>query len=210
MFILRLVTAACVVAGLSAIAQPAWCQAGRQQTTNLNFSFGPGKVLAGYTRVAPSTFYDHDRGYGFEPGSKVTAVDRGDDDPRQSGFCTSAKPLYFSVAVPEGNYRVTVTLGDRGGPSTTTVKAELRRLMLQRVQTQPGQIVTRSFTVNVRTPRIVSGGRVRLKSREMTTEMWNWDDKLTRLPTTSSTDQRMAQSKGSITACVLSSGELSG
>jgi len=39
-------------------------------------------------------------------------------------------PFYFSVAVPEeGNYRVTVMLGDRDAESVTTVKAELRRLM---------------------------------------------------------------------------------
>src|SRR5271157_1459134 len=76
-------------------------------------------------------------------------------------------PFYFSVPVPaEGNYRVTVKLGDHKEATVTTVKAELRRLMLERVRTAPGQFVTRSFLVNVRRPQIAGGGEVRLKPRE--------------------------------------------
>lgn len=41
-----------------------------------------------------------------------------------------AEPLVISVAVPEGNYRVTVELGDAQRASSTTVKSENRRLML--------------------------------------------------------------------------------
>src|SRR5207245_9301295 len=41
-------------------------------------------------------------------------------------------PCYFSVPVlQEGNYRVTVRLGDRESASVTTVKAELRRLRIE-------------------------------------------------------------------------------
>jgi len=74
---------------------------------------------------------------------------------------------------------VTVTLGDLSAACTTTVKAELRRLMLERVRTEPGEIETRSFVVNVRTPRIAGDREVRLKDRERTTEWGAWDDKLT-------------------------------
>jgi hypothetical protein len=55
----------------------------------------------------------------------------------------------------------------------------LRRLMLERVETAPGKFVTRSFTVNIRTPAIAGEGEVRLKDREKTTEWWAWDEKLT-------------------------------
>ena len=58
--------------------------------------------------------YSDDRGYGFES----SAVEG------RKGFVTSDKPFYFSAAVPEGNYRVTVKLGDPEGESTTTIKAE--------------------------------------------------------------------------------------
>lgn len=54
------------------------------------------------------------------------------------------------------------------------MKAELRRLMLDNIETTNG-----AFTVNVRTPMIAGGGEVKLKEREKTTEIRAWDDKLT-------------------------------
>ena len=57
-------------------------------------------------------------------------------------FGTSPTPFVFSVKLAEGNYNVTVTLGDLSRPSITTVKAELRRLMLEKVRTVPGQFAT--------------------------------------------------------------------
>jgi lysophospholipase L1-like esterase len=65
------------------------------------------------------------------------------------------------------------------------VKSELRRLMLEDVKTAPGQAVTRTFTVNVRTPQItpvanIAAGEVKLKApRETDVEAWNWDRRLT-------------------------------
>jgi lysophospholipase L1-like esterase len=86
--------------------------------------------------------------------------------------------------VPEGNYRVTVTLGDPTADAITTVKAESRRLMLERIRTAAGKFETRTFTVNVRTPKISTGGEVNLDSREMNLSTHeaisrDWDDKLT-------------------------------
>ena len=83
------------------------------------------------------------------------------------------------MRVPEeGNYRVTVTLGDREAASVTTIKAELRRLMVEKVETRPGEFVKRTFIVNTRTPQF-PGGEVRLKDREKTSETWAWDDRIT-------------------------------
>ena len=59
------------------------------------------------------------------------------------------------------------------------VKSELRRLMLEGVKTAPGKVKTRTFNVNLRTPDISGGGAVKLKPREKTQEIWDWDDKLT-------------------------------
>ena len=113
--------------------------------------------------TAPPAPYSDAKGYGLEEGSDI-------NNP----------PFYFSVRVPEeGNYRVTVQLGDRHVAAITTVKAELRRLMIERVRTAPGEMVTRSFIVNVRRPQIAGGGEVRLKEREKGSEAWAWDDKLT-------------------------------
>jgi len=126
------------------------------------FDFGSGKAESGYTRVAPAAAYSDDGGFGFEPAS------------------AAGGPVYFSVKVPEeGNYRVTVKLGDEKTETMTTIKAEIRRLMLVRVHTDPGKFETRQFLVNVRTPKIPGGTEVRLKDREKTTEAMAWDNKLT-------------------------------
>ena len=139
--------------------------------SDVKFSFGLEKAPVGFVQVSPAAVYSAASGYGFEPGAKITAV---------AGFATSDRPFYFSVALPEGNYNVALTLGDPGGESTTTVKAELRRLMLENMHTDFGKLVTRSMTVNIRTPRISTGGEVHLKApREPTTEIWAWDEKLT-------------------------------
>jgi lysophospholipase L1-like esterase len=104
------------------------------------------------------------------------------------GFATSDQPFFFSVAVPEGNYRVTVTLGDAAGESVNTIKAESRRLMLEKVVTTAGQFATRIFTVNVRNskvpppPRNAPGSdHVELNDRENGPNglVLHWDDKLT-------------------------------
>ena len=95
------------------------------------------------------------------------------------------KPGYTMVDLPEGNYNVTVTFGGGKAASSTTIKAELRRLMLENVVTKPGETVKRTFTVNVRTPRIpasasIAEGVVNLKvPRETVQEAWAWDPRLT-------------------------------
>ena len=136
------------------------------------FQFGSGQVAPGCTAVAPDLAYIKEHGFGFEPGAAVTA-------PAGGGFITSDRPFFFSVAVPEeGNYRVTVTLGDPAGESITTIKAELRRLMVEQLHTAAGQTGTVSFIVNTRTPKIravgdIKAGEVKLKApRETTQEAW--------------------------------------
>ena len=151
----------------------------RAQTPKVEykFDFGPGKVEPGYVKVTPSTAYSKELGYGFEPGSKVVGVDRGGDSPLLDDHCTGDRPFLFSVALPEGNYEVRLILGDKAGESTTTVKAESRRLMVEALHTETGAYVVPTFHVNVRTPRISTGGSVRLKPREV--GYLHWDDKLT-------------------------------
>jgi lysophospholipase L1-like esterase len=146
---------------------------------HLKFDFGPGPVASGYTQVLPTTVYSKRRGYGFEPGAHISCFDRGGPDDLRRDLCTSDRPFFFSVALPEGNYRVKIILGDAKEATATTVKAELRRLMLERVETAPGQFQTREFVVNIRTPHIAGDGEVRLKDREKEIEAWAWDEKLT-------------------------------
>jgi lysophospholipase L1-like esterase len=159
-----------------------------EEKTAFKFAFSSGKVAAGYTQVLPAAVYTKERGYGFDLGTAPTAVDRGGADAWHSGFATSGQPFFFSVAVPEGNYRITVTLGDAAGESVNTIKAESRRLMVEKVSTAPGQFATRTFTVNVRNskvpppPRNAPGNdHVELNDRENGPNglVLHWDDKLT-------------------------------
>lgn len=118
---------------------------------------------------------------GIQEADGITvAADRRFD--RDYGY--EADRHLFSVAVPPGNYAVTVTLGDPARATDTTIKAENRRLMLDAVRTRPGEIVTRRFIVNVRDARLAAppanapgGNAVRLKPRELGS--FNWDDRLT-------------------------------
>ncbi len=141
------------------------------------FDFGTGPAAPGFVKVTPSSVYTKEAGFGLEPGSQVVGVDRGGPDRLTGDFLTGSVPFSFSVAVPEGNYRVKLTLGDSLEPSTTTVKAESRRLMLEGLTTEAGKFARPTFTVNVRTSAIGSGGQVKLKTRER--GYLHWDDKLT-------------------------------
>lgn len=145
--------------------------------TTFRFVFGSERPPSGYLQVSSSTVFTKELGYGFEPKSKVSVSERGGSDPLRSAVCTSEQPFLFSVALPEGNYNVSVVFGDSRAGSTNTVKAESRRLMLEEVITTAGQFVTRTFTVNIRTPRLPDGHSVRLKERER--GVLHWDDKLT-------------------------------
>jgi hypothetical protein len=152
----------------------------------LRFDFGSGPTAPGFVPVAADTLYSPARGYGFEPGANLTAIDRGGPDPLRGDFITSNAPFHFTARVPHaGNYRITVTLGDAAGESTTTIKAELRRLMVEKTATTRGAFKSVAFIVNTRTPKIaatggIGAGEVRLKApRETVQEAWAWDDAIT-------------------------------
>jgi len=167
----------CVFITGLAVTAFAFTTKAQEPGTSFKFDFGTGKVAKGYRQVIEKTAYSKELGYGFEDASVVSCLDRGGKDDLRGDFCTSNKPFLFSIALPEGNYNVTVTLGDSKGESTTTVKAESRRLMLERVETKIGKFETRTFTINIRNSQISTGGQVKLKERE--TGVLHWDNKLT-------------------------------
>lgn len=149
----------------------------KSDTLTMRFDFGGGNVAAEYQQVLPSTLYSKARGYGIVSQAPVESVVRQGKDVLKNDFITSKSPFYFVVDLPEGNYEVTVLLGDSEGESVTTIKAESRRLMLEKVATSRGNVESHTFMVNVRTPRIDHEDSIRLKTREIT--YLNWDDKLT-------------------------------
>ena len=101
------------------------------------FAFGANPAADGVIRVAADEVYSPEKGHGFDLVTKP-----GTDTP-----------FFFSVKVPEGNYRVTVTLG---GPeeSDTTIRTESGHIMAVDLKTAPGASLTRTFYANVRRPQI--------------------------------------------------------
>ena len=83
------------------------------------------------------------------------------------------RPQHFAVQVPDGNYRVTLTLGSPERAAETVVRAENRRLMLERVTTKKREQRQISFCVNKRTPYINKGMNVKIKDRERDYKTWN-------------------------------------
>ena len=89
---------------------------------------------------------------------------------------SSNQPINFAVAVPDGNYRVTVTLGNKKKAGQTVVRAESRRHYVDEVVTKKGKTEIVSFIVNKHSPIIQGSERVKLKPREVSYK--NWDDSL--------------------------------
>ena len=128
-------------------------------------------ILALHIVAQPRTFdltasqpiYSDATGYGFDFNSQP--------DPH------TFAPYFFSVRVPDGNYRVSVTIGHRKKAASTAIRAESRRLFVEETPTRKGEFRTFTFLVNKRSPRIDDQREVRLKPREHT--YLNWDDRLT-------------------------------
>ena len=169
----RLVPLAIVGTLAGAILAPLSAQ--RASTPQRSFHFTCGRRIGTAIPISPGMSYSPALGFGF----RMPIAAAG------GTACASDQPFLFDVALPEGNYDVSVTLGDASRASVTTVKAESRRLMLEQVPTRAGEFVTRHFTVSVRTPYfgpsapvpMAGGDSVRRKAREYGTN--TWDDRLT-------------------------------
>ena len=118
----------------------------------------------GYTAINASNLYSKDAGFGY--------------DFTEIGGTNPSSPFFFSVDVPDGNYKVTVTLGSDKEASNTTIKGEARRLYANNVETKKGENKEVTFIVNKRDVNIKGKkDKVKIKDREKTGK--NWDDKLT-------------------------------
>ncbi|WP_346236659.1 rhamnogalacturonan acetylesterase [Niabella insulamsoli] len=142
------------------------------------FDFGKGAVPGGYLKVTPETIYTEARGYGIDLGTSAMNNNEVGAQALTDGFLTSDQPFYFSVKLPEGNYDVKIWTGDDHGPSDLAVRAENRRMFVNRLQTAAGAHQLIQFTVNIR-DSLIAGSRkkVRLKAREH--GYLHWDHKLT-------------------------------
>jgi lysophospholipase L1-like esterase len=125
------------------------------------FDFTGGKTEKNVIPVTDNTVYGENSDYGYDLNTSQK----------------EGNPFFFSVNLPEGNYRVTVTLGNKNSESVTTVKAESRRLMLENIYTPKGKPGTHTFAVNIRNTKINETESVKINSREKGKLIW--DNKLT-------------------------------
>ncbi|MEQ8474039.1 MAG: rhamnogalacturonan acetylesterase [Marinoscillum sp.] len=149
-------------------------QAVAQENVILNFDFG-GKKKGFYPVISKNGNQEKDGTIYRLYDTKVQLVKRKAGSG-ETNFLTSKTPFYFSLKVPEGNYRVTAVVGDTEGVSNTTIKAESRRLMVYD-HTITRTIDTVSFIVNVRSAKINETDSILLKKREF--DYLNWDEWLT-------------------------------
>lgn len=71
-------------------------------------------------------------------------------DPSLLDQCSGSDPVTCSISVPDGNYTVTVELGDPADTSTSRVQAELFRISVPEVTLAQGALSQHTFAVNVR------------------------------------------------------------
>lgn len=151
------------------------------QQTAFKFDFGTGRTENGFIPITSTSKFDQKTGYGFMDVSGLKSADNG-GNALTGDFITGDKPFYFSVALPEGNYDITLNLGDSKGTSETTIRVENRRLMLNDIKTKKGETVEKQITVHVKDSIIRNQigaqiGIVKLKLRER--KYLHWDNLLT-------------------------------
>ena len=130
----------------------------KAQNYQFNFSDADKK---GFIKISENTVFGENSAYGFDLETK-----------REGN-----KPYCFSAIIPEGNYQVTVLLGNKSQTTNTTIKAESRRFMLENVETPKGKFVQKTFNVNIRNKIISGTDTVKTKPRELL--KLNWDNKIT-------------------------------
>lgn len=144
---------------------------------SFKFDFGDGPAKAGYIQVKSSTKFDASRGYGFESGN-VKSVDRLWDDELQTDFLTTDGSMTFSVVLPQGNYEAKFIFGDGENESETTVWAENRKLIFDRVTTAGAVFSTQSVSLRRMETKSIDGSvTMSIKDREK--NYYTWDNKLT-------------------------------
>ena len=111
-----------------------------------------------------TTIYSDTTGYGYDFKTKPQSA-------------KNKNPAFFSIKVPDGNYKITFEVGSDEFDSETTIRTENRRSLLENFFTRKGNIQTFSFVVHKRTPKIDDKTSVGLKDREKTSLVW--DEKIT-------------------------------
>ncbi|WP_394369042.1 rhamnogalacturonan acetylesterase [Flavobacterium agrisoli] len=145
-------------------------QKSKSKPIPLIFNFEANASHKNKTAVLSAATFSNEKGFGFDFETENNAS-------FSKNGVSFEKSTYFSIAVPEGNYAVTVKMGNEKSHSEVTIKAESKRVMVNQVPISKGNFKQFTFNVNIRNVKIDNSSVVQLKDREKT-EL-NWDDKLT-------------------------------
>ncbi|HTP00158.1 MAG TPA: NBR1-Ig-like domain-containing protein [Anaerolineales bacterium] len=125
-----------------------------------NFDFGTASspIAPGYVQVTEATNYTAG-GFGWTSPSNAQSVDRStQSDPLKRDFVMSGTSApTFRVDLPNGNYAVTVTMGDQDAAHDNMIVKANGAVMLSDVDTATGTFAIRTFNV------AVSGGILNLQ-----------------------------------------------
>ena len=113
----------------------------------VDFGTSSSPVAVGYTRVTAADAWDGT--LGWQAGAtNLLELDRaiGSDLYRDFNYLESGT---FSVAVPDGTYDVTVTLGDMAGVIHDQMGVFLEAAQVDTVTTVPGDVASNTYTVTV-------------------------------------------------------------
>jgi fibronectin type 3 domain-containing protein len=119
------------------------------QPFSAHFDFGTSNspLEAGYTRVTETTKYNAGLTYGWQSGT-ISSRDRGTGSnlDRDLNFTSNGT---FAVDLPNGRYQVDMILGDTGPYWHDNMGIYLEGIQKDGVSTASGQVVRRSYTVDV-------------------------------------------------------------
>jgi lysophospholipase L1-like esterase len=113
------------------------------------FDFGFGEAEDGYTKITAHTAYDSAVGFGFTDVTSVTARDRKEPGMLKRDLCIPVDTA-FRVDLPDGNYTVSLLMGDWILPACTTLKASPGRLLFRNHFVSAGQFIRETVAVYVK------------------------------------------------------------
>ncbi|MFO0813505.1 MAG: hypothetical protein U0796_09815 [Gemmatales bacterium] len=116
---------------------------------NLDFGTSASGVGQGYLSV-PVQKFDPITGYGWTDVSAISAVNRPDakTSTLDRAFHTGQRGT-FQIAVPNGDYQVTLRFGDPSGSTGPMFGILENRLIFSNTSTAPGQIIEKTYKVKV-------------------------------------------------------------
>lgn len=130
--------AALAFAGTAAAAPPA---------PRFDFGTADSPLADGFVRVTEKTVYTKARGYGWHEGDEVACRDRERGDALRRDLCF-AQWAEFMVDVPDGEYDVTVLIGDEGA-AHEEMGVLLQGRRVASLTTAAGEVLERTYRVAV-------------------------------------------------------------